>query len=99
MTVTTVAAILFALASAVGLGFQVAMTLGAPWGSYTMGGRFEGALPIPMRLAAALQAGVIGAMAALVLNTVTPSRGERRVWAPITAILAASSLTVALTGG
>lgn len=31
------------------------------------------------------------------LNTVTPSAPERRIWAPITLLMLASSLTVALT--
>lgn len=35
----------------------------------------------------------------LVLNLITPSAGERRIWAPVGAVLLASSLTVALTGG
>ena len=34
----------------------------------------------------------------VVLNTVTPSAGERRLWVPATLVLLASSLTVALTG-
>ena len=33
----------------------------------------------------------------LVLNLVTPSSGERRVWAPVAAVLLVTSLTVALT--
>ena len=33
----------------------------------------------------------------LVLNLITPSAGERRIWAPVGAVLLASSLTVALT--
>lgn len=34
----------------------------------------------------------------VVLNTITPSAGERRLWVPVTLVLLASSLTVALTG-
>lgn len=33
------------------------------------------------------------------LNAASPSPGERRVWVPVTLVLLASSLTVALTGG
>ncbi len=35
----------------------------------------------------------------VVLNLITPSAGERRIWAPVGAVLLASSLTVALTAG
>jgi hypothetical protein len=33
----------------------------------------------------------------LVLNVVTPSAGERRIWAPVAAVLLVTSLAVALT--
>ena len=36
---------------------------------------------------------------ALVLNTITRSSGERRIWAPVTAVMLVSSLIVALTTG
>jgi cytochrome bd-type quinol oxidase subunit 2 len=36
---------------------------------------------------------------ALVLNAITPSSGERRVWGPVSAVLLMSSLVVALTAG
>lgn len=128
MDVTIVAAVLFALAAAVGLAFQVALALGAPWGSYTMGGRFRGRLPRSMRVAAVAQALLIGLMGAivssraglvlpswagaatwltwaivafsgvnLILNAVSPSSDERRVWVPVTVVLLVGSLTVALT--
>jgi hypothetical protein len=35
----------------------------------------------------------------LVLNTITPSAGERRIWMPVALLLLATSLTVALTTG
>jgi hypothetical protein len=34
----------------------------------------------------------------LVLNLITPSGGERAIWAPVAAVLLASSLVVALSG-
>ncbi len=34
----------------------------------------------------------------VVLNTISPSAGECRLWVPVTLVLVASSLTVALTG-
>ncbi len=44
---------------------------------------------------------VVVAVAALslVLNTITPSAGERRIWAPVGAVLLACSLIVAVTTG
>ncbi len=42
---------------------------------------------------------VVAAFAAVsvVLNVITPSAGERRLWVPVTLVLVTSSLTVALT--
>lgn len=112
------------------VGFQCALALGAPWGHLTMGGRFSGRLPGPMRVAAVAQAlvlvlagGVVLARAgvvalpqwlasastliwavvglsavSLLLNLITPSRAERRLWAPVVAVMLASSLVVALGG-
>ncbi len=39
--------------------FQLALVFGAPWGEYTMGGKFPGKLPNAMRLAAAASLFVI----------------------------------------
>ncbi len=36
---------------------------------------------------------------ALVLNSISRSAGERRLWVPVTLVMLASSLTVALTAG
>jgi hypothetical protein len=41
---------------------------------------------------------VVFAAIGVVLNAITPSAGERRLWVPVTLVLVASSLTVALTG-
>jgi hypothetical protein len=35
----------------------------------------------------------------LVLNAITPSAGERRIWVPVALVLLATCLTVALTAG
>ena len=35
----------------------------------------------------------------VVLSTITPSAGERRIWVPMAIVLFTSSLTVALTAG
>lgn len=129
MNITAVAALLFLFTIVGVVAFQLALALGAPWGSYAMGGRFPGKFPPAMRVAAVVQAlvlslfaGVVIARAALlpgwaplagwpiwvvvafstvslVLNTITPSAGERRIWMPVALLLLASSLTVALTTG
>ena len=39
------------------------------------------------------------AVVATILNLITPSAGERRLWAPVALVMLASSLTVALTAG
>ena len=128
MDVTTVAALVFAVVTAVAVVFQIALALGAPWGSYSMGGRFPGRFPPTMRVAAVIQGLLLGLMGAVLLsraglalaswaqwsvwltwvivafcgvsfllNALSPSTDERRVWAPATLVLLVSSLTVALT--
>lgn len=47
--------------------FQLALALGAPWGGMAMGGAFPGVYPPPMRLAAVLQAFVLGGFGLVVL--------------------------------
>jgi hypothetical protein len=126
--VTTLAALIFAIVTAGAVAFQVALALGAPWGSYAMAGRFPGRLPAPMRAAAVVQAAVLALLAlivvseaglavpsisetfpwliwlpvafsavSLILNAITPSAGERRLWVPVALVLLASSFIVALT--
>ena len=127
---TTAAAVLFAIAVAGVVAFQLGLALGAPWGAYSMGGRYPGRFPPAMRIAAVVQAVVLALLAlvvlsaaglvmpsvadalpwamwlavgfsavSLVLNLVTPSAVERRLWAPVGAILLLTSLAVALTAG
>lgn len=124
------AAIVFALVTAGAIGFQIALALGAPWGSYAMGGQFPGRYPPRMRIAALLQAVLLVPIAvivlshaglvlpslsdalpwliwlvvalagvSLVLNAITPSAGERRIWVPVAVVLLASSLAVAVSAG
>lgn len=127
MTVAFVAAVVFTLAIAGVVGFQIALAMGAPWGAYAMAGKFPGRFPPAMRVAAVVQAALLGLMAAVVLsragvvltswafvswsiwvvvaftalstvlNAISPSAGERRIWVPVTVLLLAASLTVALT--
>jgi hypothetical protein len=130
LMIASVAAIVFAVVTSVGVGFQLALALGAPGGAYAMGGRFPGELPSLMRVAAVVQAvlqvlivlivlsragflfpqwagvstwavWVVVAVSAvaLVLNTMTPSRDERRIWAPAAGVMLICSLAVALSTG
>ena len=62
------AAILYALATLAVVGFQLALAAGAPWGEYAMGGRTTGRFPPPMRVAAVIQAVLLGVLALVVLD-------------------------------
>ena len=126
LDVATIAAIVFAVAAGGVVAFQLALALGAPWGTYAMGGAFPGRFPPPLRVAAVVQATVIGLLAvvvfsdaglvlrdladgfpwlvwvpvavsalAVVLNAISRSSGERRIWVPVTLVLLVSSLVVA----
>lgn len=127
MAISSSAAIIFALVALGVVAFQFALALGAPWGAYAMGGSFPGTFPPAMRVAAVVQALVIGLIAvvvlarawlvlsewqpastwaiwiavafsgiSVVLNAISPSGGERKLWVPVTIVLLASSLVVAL---
>ena len=63
-----VAALIFTVAALVAIGFQLALTAGAPWGEYAMGGRYPGRFPIPLRVGALVQAAVIAVLAIIVLG-------------------------------
>jgi hypothetical protein len=128
MNVTTITAIIYTIASAVVVLFQIALALGAPWGAYAMGGAFPGRFPPRLRVAAVVQAILLVVFAAVVLsfaglalpgwtqtaswliwlviafnaiaavlNTITRSVVERRLWAPVTYVMLACSVLVALT--
>jgi hypothetical protein len=130
MDVTALAAITYTIATAGVIIFQVALALGAPWGAYAMGGASPGRFPPAMRVAALIQAAVLGALAVAVLshaglalpslaeaypwliwvavavsalsvllNAITRSAGERRIWLPVALTLLVCSVTVALTVG
>ncbi len=62
------AAVIYALATLVVVGFQVALAAGVPWGQYAMGGRYPGRFPTPMRLGAVVQAIVLAVLALVVLD-------------------------------
>ena len=113
---TAGAAIFAALAGVVVL-FHAAVILGAPWGRFTMGGRWPGVLPPEARVLSALSALLMVVMGAVLwwggpgwavwtvvgltflsvlANAVTPSRAERRLWLPVTVVMALAALSVAL---
>ena len=125
---TVAAAVVFAVAVAGIIAFQIALALGAPWGAYAMGGQFQGRYPPAMRVAAVGQAlllalaglivlssaGLVAPSVAeafpwliwlvvafsgvsVVLNAITPSAGERRIWVPVAIVMLVSSLTVAIS--
>jgi hypothetical protein len=125
--ITTLAALIFGVTAAGVIAFQIALALGAPWGRYAMGGTLPGRFPPPMRVAAVVQALLIGFLAAallsaaglvlpdlavafpwlvwvavvvsalaVVLNAISRSAGERRIWVPVAVVLLVSSLLVAL---
>ncbi len=124
---TDAAAVLFAVVIAGVVAFQIALALGAPWGAYAMGGAFSGRFPPRMRVAAVIQAVVLGLLAiavlsdagiilpaiaatapwlvwaavavsvlSLILNVISPSPGERRIWVPVALVLTITSGLVAL---
>ena len=128
MDVTDWAAIVFAIVVVGVIAFQVALALGAPWGSYAMGGAFPGQFPPRLRVAALVQAALLAfasaivlsragivlpawsepsrsliwavvalSLVALVLNAISRSAGERRIWVPVALVMLASSLLVAWT--
>lgn len=128
MSMSRVAAIIYAIVSAAIVAFQLALAAGAPWGEYAMGGAFPGQFPPELRIAAILQALLLVGMAAvilargglilpgwarasrwlawivvafsavsLVLNLITPSAGERAIWAPAALLLLISSAIVAFS--
>jgi hypothetical protein len=126
MDTRALAGLAFAVAALGVIAFQVALALGAPWGAYAMGGALPGRYPPPMRVAAVVQAFLIGLLAvavlsaagivlpdlalafpwliwvavvvsavAVVLNAISRSVGERRIWVPVALVLLVSSLLVA----
>jgi hypothetical protein len=81
--IDTAAALVFALASAIVIGFQLALALGAPWGAYAMGGTYAGRLPTPLRIGALLQAALVGFLVIAVLSDagiVVPSLAIELPW-------------------
>ena len=67
MSAVSVAGFVFAVVTVGAAAFQVALALGAPWGAYAMGGKYPGRFPAPMRVAAVVQALILGGLAGVVL--------------------------------
>jgi hypothetical protein len=62
------AGIAYAMVAAAVAAFQITLALGAPWGSYAMGGAFPGRYPPAMRMAAVVQALLMALMAGVILS-------------------------------
>lgn len=126
MSISRIAAVIYTVLTAFVVAFQLALAVGAPWGSYAMAGAFPGQFPPALRVAALIQgvilvllAGVVLARSgaalrqwasvsvrlvwvvvvvvalSVVLNLITPSTGERIIWAPVTVVLLICSVLVA----
>ena len=65
---TQCAALLFVLVSLFVAIFQAALTLGAPWGEFTLGGRWRGRLPLRVRPLPLLSIALLVAFAAVILS-------------------------------
>lgn len=67
MQIPQIAALLFVAASCVVGAFQMALALGAPWGEFTLGGRWRGRLPLAVRLIPLLSVVLLVCFCAVVL--------------------------------
>ncbi len=65
---TSVLALIYAALAALPIAMHLGLAAGAPWGRYTVGGRFPGRLPPLWRGLAVVQAGLLAAMACAVLD-------------------------------
>lgn len=63
----TIPVVVFLVLTVIGALFQLALALGAPWGAYTLGGRYPGQLPAKLRVAALAQILVMAVFALIVL--------------------------------
>jgi hypothetical protein len=127
MDAVSAAAVLFAIVVAGVIAFQIGLALGAPWGSFAMGGGSPGRFAPALRVAALGQAVLLGLTSAivlsraglvlpalsdasrwliwvvvaisglgLVLNAISRSAAERRIWVPVAVVMLGSSLLVAV---
>jgi hypothetical protein len=61
------AATVFAILTAAAIVFQAALACGAPWGEWTLGGKYRGKLPPAIRLVPVLSILLLAGLAALIL--------------------------------
>jgi multisubunit Na+/H+ antiporter MnhB subunit len=61
------AAILFAVLTGAAVLFQIALACGAPWGEFTLGGKYRGRLPRPVRFIPIVSAAVLLGFVLIVL--------------------------------
>lgn len=76
-TTMLIAAIIYGILTSFVVTFQFALAFGAPWGEYTMGGKYTGALPTKIRIAVVVQALLLTLVACCLLSkaAVFPSFG------------------------
>jgi hypothetical protein len=91
-------ALIYGVVSLGVIAFQIALAAGSPWGAYAMGGAFPGQFPPELRVAAILQAGILGLLALVVLaraGIALPkwSRASRRL---IWVVVAFSTISLVL---
>ena len=67
MTITSIAAIIYAIATFGVISFEIALAAGAPWGAYAMGGASPGQFSPALRIGAIVQAMLLAGMAAVIL--------------------------------
>jgi hypothetical protein len=67
IAMSDVAAILFAALAAVAVAFQLALACGAPWGEFTLGGKYRDQLPQRARLIPVVSAALLLGFALIVL--------------------------------
>ncbi len=95
------AAVIYALATLVVVGFQLALAVGAPWGAYAMGGRFPGRFPPAMRAGAVVQAVLLVLLALVALDRAgVLALGWTAVlpwlaWVPVVVSLASAAMNAA----
>jgi hypothetical protein len=90
-----IGALLFGAGAGITLAFHLAMILGAPWGHLTMGGRWEGPLPLAARGLSAASAALTTVMALVVAAKAGLLNWRFPVWA-FHAVLVLMALSVVM---
>jgi hypothetical protein len=68
MDLLSAAAYVYAVLTGIVIGFQLALTAGAPWGAYAMAGKYPGKYPLKMRVFAVAFTPVLAVQTAVVLS-------------------------------